>query len=69
MWTAAGFVWTIAAIAGLLLGALGSLVLAMVASGVQCLATAARGLLRARIIKDAGSRLDDRARREWQTAD
>jgi hypothetical protein len=69
MWTAAGFIWTVAAIAGVLLGALGSFVLAMVASAVQCLATAARGLLRARIIKDAGSRLDDRARREWQTAD
>ncbi len=68
-WTAAGFIWTTGAMASAVLGAQGAMVMAMIVSEVQCLATITRGLLRARIIKDAGSRLDDRARREWQIAE
>ncbi len=68
-WAAAGFIWTASAIAGAVLGAQGATVIAMVVGEVQCLATVARGLLRARVIKDAGSRLDARARREWQLTD
>lgn len=69
VWAAAGFIWTASAIAGAVLGAQGATVIAMVVGEVQCLATVARGLLRARVIKDAGSRLDARARREWQLTD
>jgi hypothetical protein len=42
---------------------------AIVVGEAQCLATVARGLLRARVMKNAGSRLDARARREWQLTD
>jgi len=68
-WTAAGIVWIVSAIASAMLGAQGSIVIAMLVGALQCVATAVRGVLRARIIKDVGSRLDARGRREWQLSD
>jgi hypothetical protein len=65
-WTAAGIVWTVSAIASAMLGAQGSIVIAMLVGALQCVATVVRGVLRARIIKDVESRLDARARRGWQ---
>jgi hypothetical protein len=65
-WTAAGIVWMVSAIASAILGAQGSIVIAMLVGALQCVATVVRGILRARIIKDVGTRLDARGRREWQ---
>ena len=65
-WTTAGIVWIVSAIASAMLGAQGSIVIAMLVGALQCVATVVRGVLRARIVKDVESRLDARARRGWQ---
>jgi hypothetical protein len=61
-WTAAGFVWIVAAVVSAVLGAGGWIVSAMVVAMVQCVATMARGVLRYRVIRDIATRLDARAR-------
>jgi hypothetical protein len=61
-WTAAGFVWIVAAVVSAVLGAGGWIVSAMLVAMVQCVATMARGVLRYRVIRDIASRLDARAR-------
>jgi hypothetical protein len=61
-WTTAGFVWAAAAFAAAVLGARGWIVIAMLVAMVQCVATIARGVLRYCLIRDIGSRLDERAR-------
>jgi len=60
-WTAAGFAWTAAAVTSAILGARGWIVVAMVVAVVQSVATIVRGVLRYRIVRDIGSRLDARA--------
>jgi hypothetical protein len=60
-WTAAGFAWTAAAVTGAILGARGWIVAAMLVAVVQSVATIVRGVLRYRIVRDIGSRLDARA--------
>ncbi len=60
-WTAAGFAWTAAAVTGAILGARGWIVAAMLAAVVQSVATIVRGVVRYRIVRDIGSRLDARA--------
>ena len=61
-WTAAGFVWILAAVVSAVLGAGGWVVSAMLVAMVQCVATMARGVLRYRVIRDMATRLDARAR-------
>jgi hypothetical protein len=63
-WTAAGMILVVTTIASAVLAALGSIAIALTVSVVQSLATVARGVLRARIIKDVGPRLDVLARRQ-----
>jgi hypothetical protein len=60
-WTAAGFAWTAAAVTSAILGARGWIVVAMLVAVVQSVATIVRGVLRYRIVRDIGSRLDARA--------
>jgi hypothetical protein len=55
----------VSTIASVVLGAQGAMAIAMSVSTVLCLATVVRGVLRARVIKDASTRLDALARREW----
>jgi hypothetical protein len=64
-WIATGVIMIVSTIASVVLGARGTMAIAMSVSTVLCLATVVRGVLRARIIKDAGNRLDALARREW----
>ena len=61
-WTAAGFVWILAAVVSAVLGAGGWVVSAMLVAMVQCVATMARGVLRYGVIRDMATRLDARAR-------
>jgi hypothetical protein len=66
VWAATAIVWTVSAIVSAVLGVQEAFVVAMLISALQCLATIVRGVLRMRIIKNVGARLDAHARREWQ---